>query len=128
MKLSNVDVDPYHALVQIAQTYHEYLIIAEQEKTKRLEIKAWETQKLAEIKANRDFLIGYLERSFDERAKNFSSMFDLVDKAIDSGNNEQLALSIHAIVELAKSSPFQDLVNLSQVKAALSDPDHVWEL
>ena len=93
-----------------------------------MKIKAWENQKLAEIKTNRGFLIRYLERSFDERAKNFSSMFDLVDKAIASGNNEQLALSIHAIVELAKSSPFQDLVNLSQVKAALIDPDHIWEI
>ena len=126
MQISNAD--PYHSLAQIAQAYHDYLIISEQEKTKRIEIKAWENQKLAEIKANRDFLIGYLERSFDERAKNFSAMFELVDQAISSNNNEQLALSLHAIVELAKSSPFKDLINLSQVKAALDDPDHVWEL
>jgi hypothetical protein len=49
-----------------------------------------------------------------------------VDSAIASGNNEQLALALHSITEIAKSSPFQDLANLASVKAALNDPDHEW--
>ena len=113
---------------EIITAYSEYLIIVEQEQTKRAEIKAWELQQLAEIKYKRDFLIGYLEKSFDERAKNFQSMFALVDKALDLGNTEQLALSLHAIVEIAKSNPFGDLADLNKVKASLDDPDHVWEL
>ena len=43
-------------------------------------------------------------------------------------NNQQLCLALHAIIELAKSSPFKDIVDLSTVKAALDDPDHVWDL
>jgi|GEM_PF-6722037 len=34
----------------------------------------------------------------------------------------------YAILELAKSSPFKDLADLSIVKVALDDPNHVWEL
>ena len=45
-----------------------------------------------------------------------------------SGDNQQLGLALHAIVELAKSNPFRDLASLTTVKAALDDPDHVWEL
>ena len=45
-----------------------------------------------------------------------------------SGDNQQLGLALHAIVELARSNPFKDLADLSTVQAALADPDHVWEL
>ena len=68
------------------------------------------------------------EHSFDERTKNFHSLFQTADRAMSSGDNQQLGLALHAIVELAKSSPFKDLADLSTVKAALDDPDHVWEL
>lgn len=115
-------------LNEVVQAYTEYLKIAEQERTKRLDIQAWQKVTLAEIKTKRDFLVGYLERSFDERAKNFQALFQTVDQAISSGDNHQLGLALHAIIELAKSSPFKDLANLSAVKAALEDSDHVWEL
>ncbi|NMG07486.1 hypothetical protein DP117_11585 [Brasilonema sp. UFV-L1] len=118
---------PTQYLNEIVQAWTEYLKIAEEEKTKRREIEAWEKITLAEIKAKRDFLVGYLECSFDERAKNFQSLFQAVDQAMSSGDNQQLGLALHAIVELAKSSPFKDLADLSTVKAALDNPDHVWK-
>jgi hypothetical protein len=42
--------------------------------------------------------------------------------------NQQLGLALHAVVELAQSSPFKNLADLSTVKAALDDPNHVWEI
>ena len=119
--------NPVQCLNDIVQAWTDYMKTAAEEEAKRCEIEAWEKVTLAEIKAKRDFLIGYLERSFDERAKNFQSLFQVVDQAILSGDNQQLGLALHAIVELAKSSPFKDLADLSTVKAALDDPDHVWE-
>ncbi|MBD2596618.1 hypothetical protein H6G74_20110 [Nostoc spongiaeforme FACHB-130] len=118
---------PAQCLNDVVQAWTEYLKITEEEKTKRCEIEAWEKVTLAEIKEKRDFLIGYLEHSFDERADNFHSLFQVVDQAISSGNNQQLGLALNAVVELAKSSPFKNLTDLSTVKAALDDPDHVWE-
>ncbi len=119
--------NPARCLNDVIQAWTEYLKTAEAEKTKRHDIAAWEKVTLAEIKAKRDFLVGYLEHSFDERAKNFQSLFQTVDQAVSSGDNQQLGLALHAIVDLAKSSPFKDLADLSTVKAALDDPDHVWK-
>jgi len=115
------------ALQPVIAHYLEYNQIAEQERTKRREIKAWEKENLAKIQAQRDLLMEYLDRSFDERAKNFKQLFDVVDRAIASGNNEQLGLALHSITELAKSSPFKELANLSSVQAALADPNHEWK-
>lgn len=120
-------VNPAQCFNEIVQAYTEYLRIAEEEKTKRLEIKAWEKVTLAEIRAKRDFLINHLEHSFDERAKNFQSLFQVVERAMTSGDNQKLGLALQAIVSLAKSSPFKELADLSNVKAALNDPEHMWE-
>jgi ribonucleotide reductase alpha subunit len=110
----------------IVSSYREYQQVAEQERTKRREIDTWEKETIAKINAQRDLLMTYLERSFDERAENFRSLFCVVDRAIAAGNNDQLALALHSITEIAKSSPFKELANLASVRAALDDPDHEW--
>ncbi len=118
--------NPTETLQQMVSAYTDYLTIAEQERTKRREIEAWEKEAIAKINAQRDVLMDYLDRSFDERAKNFRNLFDVVDRAIAAGNNEQLALALHSITEIAKSSPFKELANLASVRAALDDPNHEW--
>ena len=120
-------INPAECLQQIVSAYTEYKIIAEQEQTKRREIEACEKVIIAKINAQRDLLMAYLNRSFDERAENFRTLFGVVDQAMAAGNNEQLALALHSITELAKSSPFKELANLASVRAALDDPDHEWE-
>nr|MCM0592242.1 hypothetical protein [Gloeotrichia echinulata DEX184] len=70
--------------------------------------------------------MAYLDRSFDQRAENFRALFAVVDSAIASGNNEQLALTLNAITEIAKFSPFKELANIASVRAALDDPNHEW--
>jgi ribonucleotide reductase alpha subunit len=120
-------INPAECLQQIVSAYTEYKIIAEQEQTKRRDIEAWEKVTIAKINAQRDLLIAYLNNSFDERAENFRSLFSVVDRAIAADNNDQLALALHSITELAKSSPFKELANLASVRAALDDPDHEWE-
>jgi ribonucleotide reductase alpha subunit len=120
-------INPAECLQQIVSAYTEYKIIAEQEQTKRREIEAWEKATIAKINAQRDLLMAYLNRSFDERAENFGHLFCVVDRAIAADNNDQLALALHSITELAKSSPFKELANLASIRAALDDPDHEWE-
>jgi hypothetical protein len=111
----------------VVEAYTEYKIVAEQEQTKRRGIEAWEKATIVDIQAKRDALINYLEASFDERAKNFKFLFEKVDEAIAIGDNNQLALAMTSITEIAKSSPFKDLANLTSVRTALDDPDHEWE-
>lgn len=121
------NLNPAESLQQMVLAYTEYLTIAEQERTKRRDIAAWEKESITRINAQRDLLITYLEGSFDERADNFRALFGVVDNALISGDNEQLALALNSITEIAKSSPFKDLANLTSVRAALNNPDHVWE-
>jgi hypothetical protein len=118
---------PLQCVNDIVQSCTDYLGTVEQEKTRRRGIKAWEKVTLAKINARREFLITYLERSFDEREKNFRSLFQLVDQAIGADDNEKLALALGAIVKLAESSPFKDLADLQTVQKRLDDPDYVWE-
>ncbi|MEH2244353.1 hypothetical protein [Nostoc sp.] len=119
-------INPAECLQQMVSAYSEYKIIAEQEQTKRREIEAWEKETITKINAQRELLMAYLDRSFDERAENFRTLFAVVDNAIASGNNDQIALTLNSITEIAKSSPFKDLANLASVRAALDDPDHEW--
>ena len=121
------NLNPAESLQQMVSAYTEYLTIAEQEKTKRRDIEAWEKEAIARINAQRDLVITYLDRSFDERAENFRSLFGVVDNALCEGDNEQLAIALNSITEIAKSSPFKDLANLTSFRAALNDPNHVWE-
>ncbi|MFH7024746.1 MAG: hypothetical protein ACHBN1_04925 [Heteroscytonema crispum UTEX LB 1556] len=122
----NEAINPAECLQQVVSAYTEYKIIAEQEKTKRRDIDAWEKTTIAQINAQRELLMAYLDRSFDERAENFRALFAVVDSAIASGNNDQLALTLNLIAEIAKSSPFKELSNLASVRAALDDPNHEW--
>lgn len=110
----------------VVEAYTEYKIVAEQEHTKRRGIEAWEKATIADIQAKRDALVEYLECSFDERANNFKFLFEKVDEAIASGDNNQLALTMTSITEIAKSSPFKDIANLTSVRAALDDPNYEW--
>jgi len=119
-------LNPTECLQEIVLAYTNYMVIAEQEQTKRREFTAWEQTTISRIHEQPDLLIAYLDRSFDERAKNFHSLFCIAEQAIIIGNNEQLALALHSITELAKSSPFKELANLASVKATLKDPDHEW--
>ena len=119
-------INPLESIQQIVSAYTDYKKIAEQEQTKRREIEAWEKTTIAKINAQREILIGYLNRSFDERAENFRALFNVVDRAIITGNNEELEVALHSITEIAKSSPFKELANLASVKAALDDPNHKW--
>ncbi|RAM48660.1 MAG: hypothetical protein C6Y22_26805 [Hapalosiphonaceae cyanobacterium JJU2] len=120
-------VNPAECLQQMVTAYTDYLKIAEQEQTNRREIDAWEKETITRINAQRELLMAYLDRSFDERAENFRALFTVVDSAIASGNNDQLALALNSITQIAKSSPFKDLANLTSVRAALNDPNHEWQ-
>ncbi|GAA1456584.1 hypothetical protein [Williamsia maris] len=55
-------------------------------------------------------------------------MFTRLDTALESGDAAVIKTVVDSVVDIAKSSPIADMGDLSQVRAALDDPDHVWEL
>jgi AraC-like DNA-binding protein len=114
-------------LSEIIQVYQEYIVVAQEEQTKRRGIEAGEKVAIKQITAQRDVMLEYLERSFDERAENFRSLFKVLDQAVLDGNNTNLALTLQTITDIAKASAFKDLADLPTVRAALNDPNHTWE-
>ena len=95
--------------------------------TRRTAIAAQRDAAIASIRARREVLQDYLARSFDERAENFSRLFDVVDTALDTNNMQALAMGLDSVVKLAASSPFKDLRSVEETTTALTDPDHEWD-
>ncbi|AFZ17954.1 hypothetical protein [Allocoleopsis franciscana] len=122
----DVGADAAQCLRAVVEAYTEYKIVAEQEQTKRREIEKWEKEAITSIQSQRDIIIKYLERSFDERSETFRILFGIVDQAMRDGNNEQLGTALDSITKIAQSSPFKDLADLASVRASLDAPEHEW--
>lgn len=111
----------------IAKAYLEYCQVVEQERTKRRIIEAVEMEAIAKVESQKEVLVKYLNCSFDERAKNFATLFTVVDRALKTGNNEQLALALSSITVIAQTSPLDGLINYSDFQAKLDNPDYEWQ-
>lgn len=116
------------ALNQVVATVRECLLVHEAEATKRARLHAYQESEVARIKAAEAVLRTYFDQVFAERRSLYEEMFTRLDRALDDGNNEALHSVVVGIVDIAKSSPLADLGDLSQVRAALDDPNQVWEL
>lgn len=93
----------------------------EEQRTKRAEIRANAQVAIHQIDAVREFLQSYLDKTFDERRMLFAKEFEFVDKCLATGNVQALAVSLNAITELAKSSPFKALADIKSVKNAIEN-------
>ena len=93
----------------------------EEQRTKRVEIRANAQVAIHQIDAVREFLQSYLDKTFDERRMLFAKEFEIVDKCLATGNVQALAVSLNAITELAKSSPFKALADMKSVKNAIEN-------
>lgn len=118
---------PLNLFCCIVKAAQEYLQLAEQERTKRCQIEAEKAEKLAQIEAMRETLITFLNRSFDERERNFQRFFARIDMALASRDHTQLALLLDHLVKYAQTSPLSQWADLKTVQANLNNPGHVWE-
>ena len=120
-------INPVQCVKEISTAYTEYRQIQTQETTKRRQIEAWEKVSLKKIKAQRDLLMEYLDRSFDERKENFSNLFKMLDKAAENGDTQSIAMALKSIVDLASNGPFKDIASVDAVRGVLSDPNQDFE-
>jgi hypothetical protein len=102
-------------LKSIAESLHGI----SQERTKQREIKRAADTEIARIKAMRDVLLDYLERSFDERRRNFDALFVRVDQAMATGDPAMLSATLGAVVALAQSSPFEAFRDVAATREML---------
>ena len=109
-------------LVDAVRDWQETVAV---EATKQQAIAAEEARWLAAIEADREILLTYLDRSFDERRESFRRLFDELDRAM-SGDTAHVADVLGAITTLAMKSPFQDLKDVDTVTSNLNDPNYGW--
>lgn len=86
--------------------------VTEEEITKRDNITAMKEFEIEKVKAQKEVLKDYFEKTFAERRINFDKMFDALDKGIESNNLELIQLSLGSIVEIAKDSPLKQVEKL----------------
>ena len=109
---------------KVSQDVKEYLIVAELEQKKRSQINAECKVALAKVEAIRSTFEMFLDRSFDERKRNFEELFALVKGSMERGDLKSLEHSLNAVVELARVSPLAEARSLASLRSAMEDPDH----
>lgn len=117
-----------NALNEIVGAAKECIAIQQVERTKRQQIRTYEATEVTRIKAAESVLKDYFAQIFAERRSNFEELFDRLDEALENHDGETANLMLRGIVDIAKSSPIADLGDLGQIRAALDDPDHIFEL
>lgn len=121
-------LDAFNALHQVVNAARECIEIHEVESTKRAKIRAYEATEVARIKAGEAVLREYFEQAFAERRHIYEELFTRLDQALEQHNGEVIAVVLRSIVDVARTSPLADMGDLGQIRAALDDPDQVWEL
>lgn len=118
-------VDAIEVVNKLVDAVNQWHHIVETEQSKRAIIAAQERALLAAIAADREGLLNYLDRSFDERAQQFRELFAKVDQVIGTDSGEVTEL-LGAITALALKNPFADLQDVKTVTENLYDKDFVW--
>ncbi|EOM74222.1 hypothetical protein Rrhod_4365 [Rhodococcus rhodnii LMG 5362] len=121
-------LDGFAALRQIVDSAQTCVNVLAVEKTKQRKIAAYEGTEVAKIKAAESVLRQYFEQSFTERRAVFDGLLERLDSALEQGDGAVIGTVLNGTVDVARSSPLANAGDLSQIRAALDDPDHVWEL
>lgn len=120
--------DVERALRILGEVAQDTIKYAEEQETKREEIRAMRDTAIAQINAMKECVQTYLEKTFDERSAIFAKQFEVVDYALLSGDNEMLASGLNSINALAASSPFKNLADVTAVQKSLTSSDTEWDI
>ena len=120
--------DVVRALRILGEVAQDTIKYAEEQETKREEIRAMRDTAIAQINAMKECVQTYLEKTFDERSVVFAKQFEVVDAALLSGDNEMLVSSLNSINALAASSPFKNLADIASIQKSLSSSDTEWDI
>ena len=120
--------DVERALRILGEVAQDTIKYAEEQETKREEIRAMRDTAIAQINAMKECVQTYLEKTFDERSAIFAKQFEVVNSALLSGDNEMLASGLNSINALAASSPFKNLADVTAVQKSLTSSDTEWDI
>ena len=133
-KINNVkrqlmtSADVLSCIKELCQSAIEAVKYCELQETEREQIRSIRDQNIEIIRSQRELIMHYLDRSFDERKMLFDRHFTIVDEAIKTGNNQLLAIELQQINELANSSPFKALSDMKSLQDTLSKPGSIIDI
>lgn len=120
-------ISAMNVIDEVLRLGREWMQVHEEESTKRAVIQVDAEVTIAQIHARRDLFLSYLDKSFDEREKNFEALFARLDEALLS-SPEAVGTILSSITTLALKSPFADLHDPVALKEKLNDPDAEWSV
>ena len=120
--------DALAALNNVIEAGREYFRLREEHQHARAQIDAYRSLENDRVRAAEKVLTSYFESVFKERAGNFRELWTRLDRAAEAGSDDQVRDMLGAIVSLAQTSPLNGLADLGAIRAALDDPNKVWEL
>ncbi len=110
----------FDGLTMLFETAKENHKISQIEQTKRANINAIKEFEIEKIRAQKEVLKDYFEKTFSERRTNFDALFERLDKGIESGNLQLIQLALSVIVDIAKDSP---LKQIEKLRSDFHNPD-----
>ena len=121
-------LDGFQALQEIVEGARQCVLVYQEEKSKRARLDAYQRVEVERIRAAESVLKTYFAEVFKERARLYDDMFLRLDTAMEKNDGQAVHDVLRGIVDVARSSPIADLGDLGQIRRALDDPDHEWEL
>ena len=89
---------------------------------KRKSVEAWSKAKITETVAKYKACQDLLNQTFGERDKALSKYYNLLDKAVDSGDNQLILSALQGISGIVTSSPLSDFKEFVRVWDDTSQP------
>ena len=103
----------------------DYFQTAEKEATKREYIRNQRDTIVRALEYEKDVLLAYFDRRFDEREASLDRLFNVLDRAVDEGDHKVLDKAVDGIIGVLNENPLKDLKTF---KDNMSDPNFQLEL
>lgn len=126
--IKSLDKVPLHVaegVTSVISDVTDYLRLVETESTKRVGIIAKRDVALTELKNKRDLFEQLMRHTFEERAAVLSKQFQVLDRAMESGDTVIVKNALDSMVNVIQSSPFK---SIQEMQVALSNKEHTIKL
>ena len=105
--------------------YNENARIVEHERTKRIESHNQKEVFIEQIQSKKEILVTAINQKHELNSKAVTKLFDVIDHALDSNNNDQLNLALSAIIEVTKQSSLRDIADIGR---KIQDPNNIIDI
>jgi hypothetical protein len=116
-----------HEVVDVVRICADCIKTIEAQQTERTRIEQKARVQLEVIRERRELMVRFLDETFAERRQNFRDLFQRLDLALERDSLDGAREILGAIVDLAKSSPFEALRDAATAQAVLLDKSVTWE-